>query len=122
MLIVQLLRKHGFDFLLNNSQRSTETIPARANFDSKGFRHVLYQSVLATDMSLHFVWMQRLQNCGQKISAEEGSDSGGGAKARDADADAAQERVLFAQALIKCADISNPVGFASALLRAIANA
>jgi len=114
MLIVQLLRKHGFDFLLNSAEKSTETIPARASFDSKGFRQMLYRSILATDMSLHFAWMQRLQNFGQKISAHSQEDKDSIREAEDADA--AEERVLIAQALIKCADISNPVRLTQTLV------
>jgi len=110
MLIVQLLRKHGFGFLLGNSQAATESIPARASFDSKGFRHVLYQSVLATDMSLHFVWMQTLQNFAENISREEGVYASCSTLPGMADDEhASEDRILIAQALIKCADISNPV-------------
>lgn len=110
MLIVQLLRKHGFGFLLSNTSSGAESIPARASFDSKGFRHVLYQCVLATDMSLHFVWMQKLQDFGEYISRQEGVYSSSSVLPGMAgDEGAIADRIVIAQALIKCADISNPV-------------
>lgn len=113
MLVVQLLRKHGFGFLISPCQTSRETIKARNNFDAKGFRHILYSSVLATDMSLHFVWMQDLQQFGETISQEDGVyapnlDIAPGAAD---DGKTVRDRTLIAQALIKCADISNPVSF-----------
>lgn len=112
MLIVQLIRKHGFGFLLNPCQiaKSQEVNPARAAFDALGFRRVLYSSVLATDMSLHFVWMQELQKYGEDISHAKGVYGRNDIEAGGATDDAAEtDRIMIAQALIKCADISNPV-------------
>ena len=86
MLIVQLLRKHGFGYLIG---------PGRdEEHDWRGFRTVLHSAILATDMSLHFAWIQRLREFGTRPSDDEGDDL--------------EDRVLVCQALIKCADISNP--------------
>ncbi|WVW83390.1 hypothetical protein I302_105409 [Kwoniella bestiolae CBS 10118] len=90
MLIVQLLRKHGFGFLIEGTPIS----PTQA-LDQKGFRRVLYSTVLATDMSLHFAWIQRLKEFDEGLrEGDVGEDE--------------YDRVMICQALIKCADISNP--------------
>jgi hypothetical protein len=58
----------------------------------------MYSSVLATDMSLHFAWMARLKDFGASLeSTEERIEQ--------------DDRIMLCQAIIKCADISNPVGF-----------
>jgi hypothetical protein len=90
MLVVRLLRKHGFDFLVSSTSTKNST------FEPQGFRKILYSSVLATDMSLHFAWIARLKEFGAslrtgKVSNEE------------------DDRIMLCQAIIKCADISNPV-------------
>jgi hypothetical protein len=90
MLLARLLRKHGFYFLICPS------IIRQEGFEAKGFRKVLYSSVLATDMSLHFAWIARLKDFGASLRTEkEPSDE--------------DDRVMLCQAIIKCADISNPV-------------
>ncbi|WRT66910.1 uncharacterized protein IL334_003875 [Kwoniella shivajii] len=90
MLIVQLLRKHGFGFLIEGSKPQSSH-----HLDQKGFRRVLYSSVLATDMSLHFAWIQRLKDFDETLrEGEVGEDE--------------YDRVMICQALMKCADISNP--------------
>lgn len=100
MLSVQLLRKHGFGFLLSPATAAeAEQHPARAKLDSRGFRRVLYSAILATDMSLHFAWIQRLKELGELIKSE---------KPLDRDELIEQDRIMVCQALIKCADISNP--------------
>lgn len=86
MLIVQLLRKHGFGYLIGPS--------ANPSSDWRGFRTVLHSAILATDMSLHFAWIQRLRDFGTREHDEDGDDL--------------EDRILVCQALIKCADISNP--------------
>ena len=106
MLIAQLLRKHGFDFLLAPLASAN---PARTSFDTKGFRKVLYSSVLATDMSLHFAWIQDLKKFGAAVNQGEI----GRAELQDLEAN----RVTICQALIKCADISNPVSILRSLSR-----
>lgn len=113
MLVVQLLRKHGFGFVLGSSapngaaslpELTTTTQLARQAFDARGFRKVLYSSVLATDMSLHFAWIARLKDFGAAIE-------GGEIELADRQgADLLEEdRIMICQSLIKCADISNPV-------------
>ena len=90
MLVSRLLRKHGFYFLICPS------IVRQEGFEAKGFRNVLYSSILATDMSLHFAWIARLKDFGASLRTEkEPSDE--------------DDRVMLCQAIIKCADISNPV-------------
>nr|XP_031858798.1 uncharacterized protein CI109_005751 [Kwoniella shandongensis]KAA5525870.1 hypothetical protein CI109_005751 [Kwoniella shandongensis] len=90
MLVVQLLRKHGFGFLIEGQPIATST-----ELDQKAFRKILYSSVLATDMSLHFAWIQRLKEFDERLrDGEVGEDE--------------DDRIMICQALIKCADISNP--------------
>ncbi|TYJ52559.1 hypothetical protein B9479_006849 [Cryptococcus floricola] len=95
MLVVQLLRKHGFGFLIESSTPSCLARATESGIDQKGFRKVLYSSILATDMSLHFAWIARLKEFDERL--REGVVGG-----------EEEERVLICQALIKSADISNP--------------
>ncbi|WVQ71403.1 hypothetical protein IAR50_000938 [Cryptococcus sp. DSM 104548] len=95
MLVVQLLRKHGFGFLIESSTASCAARATSGGVDQKGFRKVLYSSILATDMSLHFAWIARLKEFDDRLKA-------GAVRGEE------EERVLICQALIKCADISNP--------------
>jgi hypothetical protein len=109
MLISRLLRTHGFDFLLSStafppSHSATSFTASRSNIDTRAFRDVLYSSILATDMSLHFAWIDELKAFEREIRE-------GGTRRRD-DEDA---RVMICQALIKCADISNPVSLSRSL-------
>ncbi|KAL1407396.1 3',5'-cyclic-nucleotide phosphodiesterase [Vanrija albida] len=101
MLLVHLLRKHGFSFLLGPvPSKEAEAFPARAEIDYRSFRRVLYSAILATDMSLHFAWIQRLK---------EFADSSPETQTKLERASHIEEdRVMLCQALIKCADISNP--------------
>ncbi|CAE6369823.1 unnamed protein product [Rhizoctonia solani] len=62
-----------------------------------GFRWLLVQTVLATDMSVHFDWIKRFKEYAS-------SDSTGGLRKVPED----EERLMICQALIKCGDISNP--------------
>lgn len=139
MLIVQLLRKHGFSFLLTGSNTSglgialptsshfagpsddisplTSEFPeapstavgasfkreeeAGAIHDWKGFKKLLYATVLATDMSIHFNWIKRYIDYGKRMRAN-GVQSLTLPEEEEA-------RILLSQAIIKCADISNPV-------------
>ena len=95
MLVVRLLRKHGFGFLISSSS-SSSTSTNNAVFESHGFRKILYSSVLATDMSLHFAWIARLKEFGASLRTERTSSE-------------EDDRIMLCQAIIKCADISNPV-------------
>lgn len=139
ILVVQLLRKHGFAFLLTGEDRPTaetgitvETntapssdsspmagvfpniIPASAyqqTFkrdvqpgavgDWRGFKKLLYATVLATDMSLHFDWLKQFKDLGKRARA--------GLCVDMPEEEETAARTLVCQALIKCADISNPV-------------
>jgi hypothetical protein len=139
MLIVQLLRKHGFGFLLERSQStglgtalpvsshfagpSEDISPMSSGFpdapstaigtsfdrnekdgaveDWKSFKKLLYSTVLATDMSIHFNWIKRFIDYGKRMRAD-----GVQSLAKPEEDEA---RILLSQAIIKCADISNPV-------------
>lgn len=103
MLVVQLLRKYGFGFLIER-MKSSSGEQAVSNLDQKSFRQVLYSSILATDMSLHFAWVQRLKEFDDRLK------SGEAGAVED-------ERILICQALIKCADISNPVSLIESTVR-----
>lgn len=115
MLIVQLLRKHGFSFLLDEHAKPTTAAPDppslqnhRATDDSqdslhdfRGFKKLVYSAVLATDMSIHFKWIKHFQDFAKRIRAAEYGEL-------TAD-EMLEGRILLTQAIIKCADISNPV-------------
>lgn len=139
ILVVQLLRKHGFQFLLTGSSSvSAETglavesqaastfepspmsdlfpnvLPASATSQSfkrnvrpgavgdwRGFKKLLYATVLSTDMSLHFDWLKRFNDLGKRARA--------GLCVDMSEAEEEEARTLVCQSLIKCADISNPV-------------
>ena len=80
-LIMQLMRHHGLGTLLDRPK----TGPS--------FRKLLAMTVLATDMSVHAEFMRCYK---EMVNAEEPIDL-------------FRQKVLVCQALIKCADISNPV-------------
>lgn len=143
ILVVQLLRKHGFGFLLESTTKpshpeksSTEdstagrapispateypfslpTTPVTASglsppnaqpgaiTDFKGFKKLLVSTVLATDMSMHFSWIKDFKQLGRKFRNEvEDSES------EQLESSEEQDRIILCQAIIKCADISNPV-------------
>lgn len=78
--LLPLMKRHGFGHLLGQSSISIS------------FKRLLLDTVLATDMGVHANFMQRfshLMEDPQKF-------------------DVTQARTLICQALIKCADISNP--------------
>lgn len=79
-LLLHILRRQGFGFLLDNS------------YSTPHFRKLLAETVLATDMRVHSQFMERFQ---QVIDG--------------AEVDHWTKKVLVCQALIKAADISNPV-------------
>ncbi|KAL7410856.1 hypothetical protein BDY24DRAFT_343673 [Mrakia frigida] len=135
MLITSLLRKHGFDFLfstptavpssdpsfsLHQRQRSstsssppltpplsdvshpppifpTSSLPS--SLDWTDFRTILFSSILATDMAMHFGWIRELVELGERLAVEKEGDEGLRKK----------DRVRICQAILKCADISNPI-------------
>ncbi|CDZ96330.1 hd-domain pdease-like protein [Phaffia rhodozyma] len=113
ILIASLLKRHGFGFLFvghlsskspitsefsDDSGLSTalasnpEVNKARENISTtfSDFRKILFSTILATDMSMHFAFMASLT----EVATEETSIE--------------RDRILFHQALMKCADISNP--------------
>lgn len=110
MLVIQLLRKHGFGFLLPCPTPDSNGNAARQKIDTRGFRRILYSSVLATDMSLHFAWIAELKNFGQKLEDESEQISSFPADPQT-DEEAEEDRIMICQALVKCADISNPVSY-----------
>jgi hypothetical protein len=79
-LLLHILRRQGFGFLLDSSHSTPH------------FRKLLAETVLATDMRVHTQFMQRFQQI-----------------VNGAEVDLWTKRVLVCQALIKAADISNPV-------------
>ena len=111
MLVVQLLRKHGLGFLLSQSDPSVDltATSARYSLDSKGFRKVLYSMVLATDMSLHFAWIGRLKEMGNRVDGRRiGLKQG-----EEGEKEVESDRIMLCQSVLKCADISNPVSSAT---------
>jgi hypothetical protein len=79
-LLLHILRRQGFGFLLDNPHSTPH------------FRKLLAETVLATDMRVHAQFMGRFQGI-----------------VDGAEVDHWTMRVLVCQALIKAADISNPV-------------
>lgn len=80
-LLLSIMHHHGLGVLLDPTKRGTS------------FRRLLYKTLLATDMSVHFDFMSSFQSL-----------------LNDVPLDLSKRQVLVCQALIKCADISNPVG------------
>lgn len=81
-LLLSLMRNHGLGGLLDRSEFGAS------------FRKVLFLVVLATDMSMHADFMNAFKTHFQS---------------RQVHSDLLNRRILICQALIKCADISNPV-------------
>lgn len=75
------MKRHGFAHLLERGPAGTQ------------FRKLLLETVLATDMGVHAQFMQRFQQLIEEPRAF----------------DVMEVRIIVCQALIKCADISNPV-------------
>ena len=79
-LLLSIMHHHGLGVLLDPTKRG------------RSFRRLLYKTLLATDMSVHFDFMSGFQSL-----------------LNEAPLDPLKRQVLVCQALIKCADISNPV-------------
>lgn len=79
--LLPIMKRYGLAHLLDRDEAGTQ------------FRKLLLETVLATDMGVHAQFMQNFQNL---IDCPETFDI-------------TQKRILVCQALIKCADISNPV-------------
>jgi hypothetical protein len=80
-LLLSIMHHHGLGALLDPMKRGTS------------FRRLLYKTLLATDMSVHLEFMSSFQSLLNEPLL-----------------DPSKRQVLVCQALIKCADISNPVG------------
>lgn len=66
-------------------------------------RKLLIDSILATDMQLHFDYMKKLGYLQEKLHANNGGTDGWNGRTLD------DQRTLLCSLLIKCADISNVV-------------
>jgi hypothetical protein len=88
-LLLQVMRQHGLGQLLDHKP---------------GFKKLLLWTVLATDMSVHQEFMRRFKDVVVLRGEEEEEE---------------ERKVLMCQAMIKCADISNPVAFLFLLSRSL---
>lgn len=84
MLLLSVMRSNGMGHLLDRPESGAQ------------FRKLLLESVLATDMSVHVTFMTRFEAL---VNGDFNSDF------------SIARKILVSQALIKCADISNPVRF-----------
>jgi hypothetical protein len=75
----------------------------RPAFDDIAMRKLMINSILATDMGLHFKYMQDLGNLQEKLAHNNNSLDGWNLKVQE------EYRDLACGLLIKCADISNVV-------------
>lgn len=82
-LLLRVMRHHGLGRLLDDPKCGVQN------------RKLLWETVLATDMSVHDAFMQRFQD----LIAQRGENT------------LMHRRITICQAIIKCADISNPVSF-----------
>ncbi|KAH7345359.1 hypothetical protein B0J17DRAFT_712954 [Rhizoctonia solani] len=117
-LLLRLMHKYGMGHLLMTRPAKTPTgksglvsyasspglnasyqqsSPENGLRQPHGFRWLLVQTVLATDMSVHFDWIKRFGDYASSLST-------GGFRNVPED----EERLMICQALIKCGDISNP--------------
>ncbi|KAH8663640.1 hypothetical protein BGZ60DRAFT_379489 [Tricladium varicosporioides] len=71
-----------------------------AAFQGVEMRQLMINSILATDMGLHFDYMKRLGHLQEKLHENGGTDGWNGRLVED-------QRTLACSLLIKCADISN---------------
>jgi hypothetical protein len=85
-LLTRIMRDHGLGDLLDRPQSGHHR------------RQLLLLTLLATDMSVHFSFMEELGNIVDMIKSK-----------RINECPLFTRKVLACQALIKCADISNPV-------------
>ncbi|KZV93032.1 HD-domain/PDEase-like protein [Exidia glandulosa HHB12029] len=82
--LAQLMRRHGMSRLLSED-----------GVHSSDLRHLLVQTLLVTDLRLHFDWMARFRRLGDPAVCAATPEK--------------ERRVLLCQALLKSADISNPL-------------
>ncbi|KAJ1311820.1 hypothetical protein OPQ81_010281 [Rhizoctonia solani] len=117
-LLLRLMHKYGMGHLLKTRPSPPSKSPSGGKYglvsyasspglnatylehglkQPHGFRWLLVQTVLATDMSVHFDWIKRFKEYAS-------SEPEGGFRNVPED----EERLMICQALIKCGDISNP--------------
>ncbi|KAF8315023.1 HD-domain/PDEase-like protein [Clavulina sp. PMI_390] len=89
-LLLQLMRNFGLGHLIRNDDL-VFGLP-------EPLRTSLVETVLATDMSLHFGWIQQFNSMIDQRAANQAEGN-----------DPRRVKLLACQALMKCADISNPV-------------
>ncbi|KAM0752027.1 HD-domain/PDEase-like protein [Meredithblackwellia eburnea MCA 4105] len=89
--LIHMLRRHNFDYLLGGDF-------GHLGDQATSFRKVVEASILATDMSRHFGFVNQLNDMGRRFGERRGLSS----STIEAD------RLLLCSGLIKCADISNP--------------
>lgn len=74
-----------------------------AAFGDSKMRNLMISSILATDMGLHFDYMKKLAQLGDRLRSDSNTEAW-------SDAVKNEQRALACALLIKCADISNVVG------------
>lgn len=90
--LIHMLRRHQFDYLLGGDF-------GHLGAHATSFRKVVEASILATDMSRHFGFVNQLNDLGRRFGERRGLSS----------STIDDDRLLLCSGLIKCADISNPV-------------
>ena len=85
----------------------------RSAFADKDMRRLMIDTILATDMGLHFKFMGELGGLREKVTAKDGGDGGAGSMEKIvegwSDKIKGETRDLLCGLLIKCADICNVV-------------
>lgn len=89
--LIHMLRRHNFDYLLGGDF-------GHLGAQATSFRKVVEASILATDMSRHFGFVNQLNDLGRRFGERRGGL-----------VNVEEDRLLLCSGLIKCADISNPV-------------
>jgi hypothetical protein len=96
------MRNFGLEHLIRSDNILFGSDNLSPTPSSTNIRAILVDTVLATDMSLHFRWIKEFEelidNHGPRFAIEPMSDD-----------DKKKAKIFACQALMKCADISNPV-------------
>lgn len=101
-LLLQLMRNYGLGHLIRSDNiLFGDDVPQSSS--SRNIRGALVDTVLATDMGLHFRWIKDFNDL---IDERGPLDSTYGSQTEDGKK---RVKILACQALMKCADISNPV-------------
>ena len=77
------------------------------------FRSLLVKTILSTDMGVHFQWWSRFEDLLHRLNRDREEADGLSKVTEEVDS---QTRLLLCQALMKCADISNPVSISFQLM------